>query len=826
MLTDLGEASVFSDFLSLDKGCRVQLIKDRILYHFRTSVAKDVYSADPYDYYRSVALAAKDFMMEYWRQTQKLHREKGSKKIYYLSLEFLIGKSLKNNVLCLGLFEEFQESLNSLPFDFERICECEQEPGLGNGGLGRLAACYVDSMAHLGMSGYGYGLKYQYGIFKQKIVNGQQVEIPDDWIKRQWDWEIARPEISYEVRFGGRVQEFVDEKGSLRYSWQSSDVILATPCDFPVIGYENQCVNSLRLWSARPKIGFDFNCFNLGRHFDALREKVRIENITRVLYPNDSTDEGKKLRFCQQYFFVSASLQDILVQHLKSHQDFENLPSQIAIQLNDTHPALLIPDFMHILMDEYQMSWDDSWALCQSCVSYTNHTILPEALEKWPVSLFEEVLPRHLQIIYEINRRFMDQVSYVFPGRMDIMKNLSLIDENEGRMVRMAHLAIVGSHKVNGVAQLHSRLLKTDLFRDFVTIFPEKFTNVTNGVTPRRWLGLANPHLVKFLDRQLGCSTLDNLDVLNQLKSRKLKKSEYATLASIKQKNKERVVSLCKKMTGVQLSSDMIFDVQIKRIHEYKRQLLKILHVIHLYRQVAFEGRSIYPRAVIFAGKAAPGYRMAKDIIYLINSVAQVVNANIKVSPYLKVVYLPNYSVSVSEVLVPGADLSEQISLAGFEASGTGNMKFALNGALTIGSLDGANIEILDNVGEDHFFKFGLETHEVKDLQRKGYFPGYFISEDSNLEAVLSLLKERYFTQIDGGALDPLIRYLFEKDNYMNCADFSSYVEAQEKVEEYYRDKNTWLKSSYINIVSSGFFSSDRSVKDYCQKIWDIDLDS
>ena len=732
-----------------------------------------------------------------------------------------MGRLLGNNVINLKADEICSKALADYGINWHNLRDFETDAGLGNGGLGRLAACYLDSMSTLNLAGMGYGIRYDYGIFRQKIVNGQQVEEPDQWLKHGYPWEMARPEYSQTVGFGGHIECVPGENG-MAWRWIPSENVEGVPYDLPTVGY-NEAVNSLRLWSAKAIDEFRLEDFNKGSYVAAVEHKVLAENLTKVLYPNDNTMAGKELRLRQQYFFVACSLKDILRRFRELNDDWSKLPDKVFIHLNETHPALIIPELMRILIDENGLKWDDAWEITRRSTGYTNHTILPEALEKWPVAMMEKLLPRHLQIIYEINGRFLNHIAKKYPGDMSRIQRMSLIDETGERYVRMANMCIVGSSSVNGVAELHTQILKDSLFKDFYELMPEKFQNVTNGVTPRRWLLKANPRLADLLDETIGKSWVTHLDELKNFEKFADDANVLEELSKIKQANKETLVSYAKARLGIDLNPGAIFDVQVKRLHEYKRQLMLALYVIILYNRIVSNANyNPHPRQFIFAAKAAPGYYMAKLIIRFIHSVANAVNNDPRTRGLVKVAFLPDYRVSLAERIIPASDLSEQISLAGMEASGTGNMKFMTNGALTIGTYDGANVEIHREVGDENMFLFGMRTEDVA-KRRLTYVSREVYENDIEIKAALDMVKDNFFSPTEPGLFDPILRSLLDyNDYYMLLGDLASYRQAQDRVNETYLDKAKWMKMSLINIARSGYFSSDRAVMEYAKNIWKI----
>lgn len=802
-------------------------IKKSIQNHLVLSCFKTDEASTPRDWYQATAYTIRDHVVERWITTSNAYAEEEPKRLYYLSLEFLIGRMMTNAALNLGIENDVSQSLSSLGHDMEKAAEMEHDAALGNGGLGRLAACFLDSMATLDLPAEGYGIRYEYGMFKQSIENGQQVENPDNWLNYDNVWEFQRPEAAYLIKFYGKTIETEASNGKgHKQHWIDHEHVIAMPYDMPVPGYDTETVNTLRLWSAKATSEFDLNEFNEGNYEKAVEGRYETETISKVLYPNDASASGRELRLKQQYFFVSASIQDILRRFLskrdsQSKQHWKQLPDKVAIQLNDTHPAIGVAEMMHQLVDIYALDWDFAWGLTTKVFAYTNHTLMPEALETWSIDLFGKLLPRHLQIIYEINHHFLQMVNHHFPGDTDLLTRVSIIDENQGRRVRMAHLAIVGSHTVNGVAALHSDLLKATLFADFHKIYPNKFTNMTNGITPRRWLNQANPDLSALISKAIGDGFKKDLTGLKKLTPLAEDKDFRAAFRAVKLQNKVRLAEKIETLTGVKLNPNSIFDTQIKRIHEYKRQLLNVLHVITLYNRIRKGEGDIVPRSVIFAGKAAPGYWFAKLIIRLINDVASIVNEDIAVKDQLKVVFYPNYDVSSAEVLFPGSDLSEQISTAGTEASGTGNMKMALNGALTIGTLDGANVEILEEVGDENIFIFGLTTPEVTDL-KSHYQPRDYYYNNPELKEVIDMIGSGYFSVDEPNRYQAIVDALLNEDRYLLLADYESYIKTQEAVSTLYLDEEEWTKRAILNVANMAKFSSDRTIAQYADEIWDI----
>lgn len=789
--------------------------------HFNFTLGRGRNCKSAHYSYTALALSVRDRLMDRWKNTQIAYRESGCKRAYYLSLEFLMGRALGNAILNLGADSETLKALKSLGLELEEIQEVEHDAGLGNGGLGRLAACFVDSCATLQLPVVGYGIRYKYGMFRQHIEHGYQMEEPDDWLRNGHVWELERPELAVRVRFGGHTETQVSDG---RVSWVQTQDVLAVPYDVPVPGFENGTVNTLRLWNASATDEFCLSEFNAGDYTEAVRSKNSAENITMVLYPNDASENGKELRLRQQYFLASASLQDIVSEWVSIHgADFSEFSDKNVFQLNDTHPSIAVAELMRILVDEYQVSWDQAWAITSQTMAYTNHTLLPEALEKWPVALFQRLLPRLLEIIYEINAHFLKQVAYKWPGDNERLARMSLIEEGWEQKVRMAYLAIVGSFSVNGVAELHSNLLVQGMFKDFYELWPWKFNNKTNGITPRRWLSGCNPDLATQITKTIGEEWKHDLSKLRSLEDHIDDASLRSRWAAIKRQNKEKLAAYTLQELGVEIDPDALFDTQVKRIHEYKRQLLNVLHVIHLYDRIKRgDLQNWTSRVVFFGGKAAPGYVMAKRIIKLINNVATIVNQDPQVGHHLKLIFLPNYRVTAMELICPGTDLSEQISTAGKEASGTGNMKFMLNGALTIGTLDGANIEMREEVGAENFFLFGLTADEVEQA-RMGYDPRAIIERDQDLCRVMGLLESGFFNPDEPGIFDAIIESIKSPaDPWMTAADFGSYVKAQQEVSEAYQDRDRWIRMSILNTASSGKFSSDRTIEDYNREIWKL----
>ncbi|MDD5627982.1 MAG: glycogen/starch/alpha-glucan phosphorylase [Elusimicrobia bacterium] len=784
-------------------------------------LAKDEYTATPNDNFMTAAYAIRDRMMERWIKTQQRYHKQNVKRVYYLSMEFLIGRLLMHAVQNLGAEKEIKKALQAYGLKLEELCEEEADAGLGNGGLGRLAACYMDSMSALGVPAIGYGIMFNYGIFQQKIINGAQIEAPDDWLRLGTPWAIERPEYTIRVRFYGRTQQHWTGDGRMNTMWLDTEDVLAMPCDIPVPGYQNDVVNTLRLWSAKGTQDFDLEYFTRGDYIKAYDRKIASENISKVLYPNDKVSAGVELRLKQEYFFAAASLADIVRRFGVHNDDFNDFPKKVAIQLNDTHPAIAVAELMRILLDEECLGWDQAWGITQKTFAYTNHTLMPEALETWAVPLLGHLLPRHLEIIYEINARFLRDVAARWPGDLGRLRRMSLIEEGEPKKVRMAYLCVLASHSINGVSELHSRLLKQTLFRDFQEMFPDRFNNKTNGVSPRRWLLESNPRLSDLVSEAVGPSWSTDLSLLRELESRQDDRGFQEDWLRVKLANKTDLAAFIRKNAGVAVDPASLFDVQVKRIHEYKRQTLFALFLIHRYLLIkANPGADFVPRTALIGGKAAPGYWMAKHIIKFITSVAGVINADRSVADRLKVVFLEDYRVSLAQKIIPAADLSEQISTAGTEASGTGCMKFMMNGALTIGTLDGANIEIAEEVEEDHIFIFGLKAHEVAALKSSGYRPEQRLGGVPGLREAIDLVARDHFSPGEPGLFRPLVDYLLKDDPFLVLADFADYLRAQEDAERRWRDRRAWARSSIANVARSGRFSSDRSITEYARDIW------
>ncbi len=775
------------------------------------------------DLYMALAYTVRDQLLHRWIKSVEQMGRTGLRIVSYLSAEFLLGPHLENNLINLGIYDEFRKTCDMEGFDIQAIFDQEEEPGLGNGGLGRLAACYLDSLATLEIRAMGYGIRYEFGIFDQEIRDGWQVERTDEWLHNGNPWELVRPEITYRVNFGGRTEPYVDEQGRYRVRWIPHRTVKGVACDTPILGYRVNTCNLLRLWKAEAVESFEFEAFNVGDYYGAVEQKVASENITKVLYPNDEPLQGKQLRLEQQYFFVSCSLQDMLRLHRVFGGELSDFSKHFAIQLNDTHPAIGVAELMRLLVDENSMDWEPAWEITRSAFGYTNHTLLPEALEKWPIDLFAGLFPRHMEIIFEINRRFLDEVRVRFPGDDQRLARMSLIDEQGERYVRMAHLACVGSHAINGVAELHTRLLKETVLSDFYEMMPEKFSNKTNGVTPRRFMVLSNPGLSRLITGKIGDTWVSNPDELRELEKHVDDAAFREEWRRVKLENKKKLARVILDRTGIEVDPSSLFDIQVKRIHEYKRQHLNVLHIISLYNRIKEDPScDICPRTFIFGGKAAPGYFMAKRIIKLINSVGDVVNNDPDVAGRLKVVFFPDFNVKNAKFIYPACDLSEQISTAGKEASGTGNMKFSMNGALTIGTLDGANVEIREEVGAENFFLFGLTAEEVAALRTDGYHPLKFYQEDPELRAVLDRISSGHFSNGDPELFKPLVSSLLFHDAFMLFADFGSYLQAQRLVDAAYRDPERWTRMSILNTARMGKFSSDRAIREYCRDIWKV----
>lgn len=802
-------------------GLSIETIRRALLDNLYYVQGKTPETATKNDLYLALAYTVRDRLLKRWLSTQLTYRKTSVKIVSYLSAEFLLGPHLVNNLISLDLYDPFKKSIEESGLNFQELVDQEEEPGLGNGGLGRLAACYMDSLATLEIPAIGYGIRYEFGIFDQEIKDGWQVEITDKWLQYGNPWEIARPEFARFVKFGGYTESYYDQDQIYRVRWIPAYSVNGIPYDTPIVGYKVNTTNTLRLWKAEASDSFNFERFNVGDYYGAVRDKVSCETISKVLYPNDEQIQGKELRLEQQFFFVSCSLQDMIRIHLEKNENLDNFYEMWSVQLNDTHPAIGVAELMRLLIDEYNYDWDKAWHITKNTFAYTNHTLLPEALEKWPVEIFGRMLPRHLEIIYAINQRFLDEVRIRYPNDVGKLARLSIIDEGGERYVRMAHLACVGSFAINGVAALHTELLKSDVLRDFYELYPEKFSNKTNGVTPRRWMVLSNPRMSFAICEKIGDSWIKNLDDLRQLEGYAEDSGFRSYWQQIKKEVKLDLVTHIQKKLGVKVDPHSLFDVQVKRIHEYKRQHLNVLNIINLYNRIKNNPNlDVTPRTFIFGGKAAPGYFMAKLIIKLINSVADVVNNDPVIGDRMKVVFLTDYNVTFGQRVYPAADISEQISTAGKEASGTGNMKFSLNGALTIGTLDGANVEIREAVGAENFFLFGLTTDEVYAIKTQGYNPRDYYNGDEELKAVLDLISAGFFSHGDPELFRPIVDNLLYGDPYMLLADYRSYIDAQDAVGCAYRDQDHWGRMSILNVARMGKFSSDRSIRDYCNEIW------
>jgi len=802
----------------------VASLKQSIENHLLFTLGHSPTTAGPQHWWIATCLAVRDRALATSYKAMAAHRKQNVRRVNYLSLEYLMGRLLENNLRNTDLYENTQYALAELGQDLETIINREPDMGLGNGGLGRLAACFLDSLSTLDLPAVGYGIHYEFGLFRQEFVNGKQVEQPDIWTRNGNPWKIVRPEYSVSVNLYGHVRQQFDDRGNAKYVWEDTKPIVGLPWDIPIIGYKSSTVNFLRLWESRASDEFNLKIFNEGSYIEAIHQKASGETVSKVLYPNDATESGKELRLVQQYFFVACSLSDIMRRFRRDNEPWSDFSEKVAIQLNDTHPAVAIPELMRLLVDQEGLEWDDAWAICQKTFSYTNHTLLPEALETWSVPLFGRVLPRHLQIIFEINRRFLEnEVAAKWPGNAEMQRKLSIVDERGSKAIRMAHLSVVGGHHTNGVAALHTRLLKEKLFPEFDALYPGKFLNMTNGITPRRWLMVCNPELTTLINDSIGDSWTKDASKLRALEAFAEDPVFQEKFRSIKRTHKVQLCAVIQKLTGYEVSPDAIFDVQIKRLHEYKRQHLNLLHIVTLYHRLLQDPTyDIVPRVFIFGAKAAPGYYLAKNIIHAINAVAEKVNNDPRINGKLKVVYLPNYGVTLAERIIPAADLSEQISTAGKEASGTGNMKLSLNGALTIGTLDGANVEIKDEVGDENIFIFGLSVEEVEALYAKGYNPWDFYWNDAELRTAIDWLASDFFTG-DAADFQPLRNSLLDGgDPFLVCADFRAYVDCQARVDAAYRDTAHWTKMSILQTARMGFFSSDRTILEYAKQIWNL----
>lgn len=812
-----------SEAPQLDK----QAFKESVVFHLHSSLGTDENKADNHAWWKAISAAIQELVLNRLRTTQKTHYVNDTRAVHYFSAEFLMGRLLSNNMHNFGLFETADAALKELGVDLSDVLEEEPDMALGNGGLGRLAACYIDSLATMQLPAIGYGLHYQHGLFKQEIKQGAQIERPDSWRDYGNPWEICRPESIQEVSLYGYVETKYGVKGNIQKQWHPGSIVKGVPWDIPVVGYGGNTVNVLRLWQSQSSGYFNWDVFNAGGYVDAQRENVQSETISKVLYPNDETEAGKELRLIQQYFFSSCSLKDIIRRYKRAHGDnWSRFSEQVVIQLNDTHPAIAIPELMRILVDRAELDWDSAWEISSNTFAYTNHTLLPEALERWPVRMIEKILPRHIEIIYEINHRFMQEVEKKWPGDNAIKAKLSIIEEGAEKMVRMGNLSVIGSFAVNGVAEIHSKLVKENLFPEFDQLYPNKLTNVTNGVTPRRWLKACNPLLSNLITKKIGDQWPVNLTQLDGLSALADDKTFQNQFMKVKQKNKEALAKEIKSITGISVNTKAIFDIQIKRLHEYKRQHLNLLHIMALYKRILENpDYDIHPRVFIFGAKAAPGYALAKTIIYAINKVAEKINTDERVKDKLKVIFLPNYRVSLAEKMIPAADVSQQISTAGKEASGTGNMKLALNGAVTIGTLDGANIEIAEEVGDENIFIFGKTVEEVAAINNAGYRPHDYYDQNMEIKVLLDWLDTDYFTPGQPGALSSLKRSLLEGgDPYLVLADFESYSDANIALDIAYKDKARWAKMAILNTAKMGKFTSDRSVQDYVDRIWKLDV--
>lgn len=804
-----------------------EAVRMHLLENLRSDQGKFAQSASTNDYYLALARVVRDRLMRRWTSTAKTYFEQGSRTVVYLSAEYLIGPQLGNNLINLGIYNDTETTLHGLGLRLDQLMEREPEPGLGNGGLGRLAACYMDSLASLQIPAIGYGIRYEFGIFSQAIRDGWQTEMTDKWLKYGNPWEIANADVSYDVYFGGHTVHGPDHRDGHSQGnsakWIPERVVTGVAYDTPVLGYDVNTANVLRLWKAEASESFDFQAFNVGDYYRAVDAKVYSENITKVLYPNDEPLAGKQLRLEQQYFFVTCSLQDMIRIYLQREKTLDRFHEKYAVQMNDTHPALAVAELMRLLVDVHALPWEKAWFITSNTMSYTNHTLLPEALETYSLSIFQKLLPRHLEIIYEINARFLAEVGRLHPGDAALLERLSLIGEGGEKQVRMANLACVGSHAINGVARLHSDLLKTTVLKDFYLLWPEKFTNITNGVTPRRFMLLSNPELSALITEAIGDNWPHQLDQLRQIECLAEDSSFCTRWATVKLKRKQILAARIKEVTGIEVNCWSLFDVQTKRIHEYKRQLLNVLHVLTLYNRIKRgQTKGLSARTFIFGGKAAPGYYMAKLVIKLINSVAELINNDAQAHSHIKVVFFPDFNVKNAQLIYPAADLSEQISTAGFEASGTGNMKFSMNGALTIGTLDGANIEIREAVGEENFFTFGLTVEEIASLRNSGYQPAQLYHENSELKEAIDLIAGGTLSPNTPGLFNPLIEALLNHDHYMVMADYQHYIRCQDEVAKLWEEPRQWARQSILNVARMGAFSSDRSIREYCEKIWKV----
>ena len=811
-------------FTGLDLPLDRESLKLGVAAHVEYTQGKDEFSATALDYYFATVRAVRDRLFDRWNKTQQEYYRKDSRRVYYLSLEYLLGRSLEDSLVNLGIHQTMQDALSDLGLELPAIAEAEPDAGLGNGGLGRLAACLLESMATTGIAAQGYGIRYEYGIFEQQIQNGRQVERADNWLRFGSPWEVMRPETRYVVRFGGRVSPQVDASGRQVFRWVDAEEVWAVACDYLVPGYGNDIVNTLRLWTAVATKGFAFECFNSGDYIGAVEQKNRSENLSRVLYPNDNTEQGRELRLKQEYFFVSATLQDAISRHMKTHSSLVTLPEQAVFQLNDTHPGFAVAELMRLLVDEYGFGWDEAWSITTRSLAYTNHTVLPEALETWPVQLLQRVLPRQLQLIYEINRRFLEEVQARFPGDEARVARMSLFAEVPYKRLRMAHLCLVGTSFVNGVSELHGRILRDSLFRDFAELWPQKFTHITNGVTVRRWLLKSNPALSELISAQIGEKWITDAHQLRKLQPLGSDAGFREAFRKAKLTNKERLSNVLRAVHGLSFDPSSLLDVQVKRIHEYKRQLLNILHVISLYLNYRATGApaGTPKRTFLFAGKAAPGYRQAKEIIELIIAVGQTIQADKRVRDLIEVIFVPNYGVSLAELIMPAADLSEQLSLAGTEASGTGNMKLALNGAVTIGTADGANLELAEAVGLKNIFLFGLTAAEVEGQRKRGYSPRQLYSMNAEIRAAVDAIGRGVFSFDNPGRFAGIVQSLLAEDRFLVLADFISYRNCHRNVLTAFSDRDDWTRRSIMNVSNFGRFSSDEVVRNYAREIWKV----
>lgn len=804
---------------------KLSKIINSIIYHINYTIGKRINKASKEDISRALSLTVKDMIQDKLKSTQEIYKEIDSKKIYYISIEFLVGASLENNLFNLHIYDECEEALSRLGFNLQDVIEADVEPALGTGGLGRLAACFLDSMATLGIPGFGYGINYEFGSLKQEIKNGYQIEKPDDWNRDIYPFFIERVDEIVEVPVYGHVEKLKDIDEGYRFKWENQRFVTGIPYDLPIVGYGANTVNYLRLYTARASNKLDFEKFYYGNFAQATKDKTFSENISKIIYPSDSNTKGRELRLLQEYFLVACSLKDIINQYKKDHNTFEDFSSKVAIQINDTHPALAIAELMRILTDEIGMNWERAWETTTNTIGYTNHTLLPEALEKWSVSLLEKVVPLHMEIIYKINANFLKKVEAKWPGDLEKLRSMSLIEENETKSLRMTNLAIIGSHSVNGVAAVHSELIKTNLVPDFYQLWPGKFNNKTNGITQRRWLLKSNPELAYLITSSIGDGWITNLDKLKELENYSEDNNFQSNFIEIKYKNKQRLSSVISELTEISVDPDSIFDIQVKRIHEYKRQLLNAMNIIHTYLRIIEDGDVLEnPRTFIFAGKSAPGYFAAKHIIKLINNLSKIINSDKRVKNSLKIVFIPNYRVKLAEIIFPAADVSEQISTAGKEASGTGNMKFALNGALTIGTLDGANIEIKEEVGEENIYIFGKEIEEIRKMQiEKSYNPKEIYEKNENIKRIMDSFNSDIFCSGETG----IFKWIFESimdygDVYFHLADLQSYINTQNIIEKDFSNRSTWAKKAILNTARSGKFSSDRTISEYARDIWNV----